>query len=86
MSLEIISRYPEDQNNGRVEAYRCHCGARVETNGPGRDFDCFKCHRSFNSAGQELADRSQWGEETGETAADFDRGNANPERAFDEDI
>jgi hypothetical protein len=47
----------------------CHCGRHVElgsfTN------TCDRCGRDYNSAGQELAQRSQWGEETGETAADI---------------
>jgi len=30
-----------------------------------------ECGIDYNSAGQELAPRSQWGEETGETAADI---------------
>ena len=31
---------------------------------------CDICGRDYNSAGQELAPRSQWGEETGETWQD----------------
>lgn len=34
------------------------------------------CGADYNSAGQELAPRSQWGEETGETADDILRGEA----------
>lgn len=48
------------------------------------DIHC-DCGRSYNSAGQLLAPREQWGEETGETAADYDRGVADPEAAFSED-
>jgi hypothetical protein len=48
---------------------KCVCGDHVElehfTN------TCGRCGRDYNSAGQELAPRSQWGEETGETAADI---------------
>ena len=49
---------------------RCACGAEVEilrvmTN------TCDKCHRDYNSSGQLLAPREQWGEETGETASDI---------------
>jgi hypothetical protein len=48
---------------------RCTCGYEVElgcfTN------TCDRCGRDYNSAGQLLAPRSQWGEETGETAADI---------------
>lgn len=48
---------------------RCHCGAEVElmyfTN------TCEKCGRDYNTAGQELAPREQWGEETGESLGDI---------------
>jgi hypothetical protein len=47
----------------------CHCGNEVHcesfTN------ECYKCHRDYSSSGQLLAPRSQWGEETGESAADI---------------
>jgi hypothetical protein len=62
---------------------KCDCDEELEMHGGGRDIHC-DCGRSYNSAGQLLAPRSQWGEETGECAADYDRGFANPERAFDE--
>ena len=43
---------------------RCVCGCEVVlgsfTN------TCHSCNRDYNSGGQELAHRSQWGEETGE--------------------
>lgn len=43
---------------------RCHCGEDVElsrfTN------TCHRCGADYNGSGQELAPRSQWGEETGE--------------------
>jgi len=32
---------------------------------------CDQCGKDYNGAGQELAPRSQWGEETGETASDI---------------
>lgn len=32
---------------------------------------CHKCQRDYNMSGQLLAHRSQWGEETGETASDI---------------
>lgn len=48
---------------------RCQCGCTVEldrfTN------TCDGCSRDYNSGGQLLAHRSQWGEETGETYADL---------------
>ena len=48
-------------------------------------WSCDKCGADYNSAAQLLAPRSQWGEETGETAMDYDIGVNNPERAFDLD-
>lgn len=63
---------------------RCDCGATLHFDRPGADVDCHRCGREYNSAGQELAPREQWGEETGETAADYYRGFNNPDRAFDE--
>lgn len=62
---------------------KCDCGAELEMYRPGADIDC-DCGRSYNSGGQLLAPREQWGEETGESAMDYDQGFANPERAFDE--
>lgn len=32
---------------------------------------CDHCGADYNSSGQRLASRSQWGEETGETASDI---------------
>lgn len=47
----------------------CACGCEVElerfTN------TCERCERDYNSAGQELAPRDQWGEETGEYLGDI---------------
>lgn len=51
---------------------RCSCGAIVQFFGG--DETCSGCGRDYNGSGQELAPRSQWGEETGETAADYDAG------------
>ena len=47
----------------------CVCGQKVELDGFTNT--CDSCGRDYNSSGQMLADRSQWGEETGETAADI---------------
>ncbi len=48
---------------------RCECGHEVEllkfTN------SCGECGRDYNISGVLLAPRSQWGEETGETADDI---------------
>ena len=49
----------------------CPCGGEVEL--AGFTNTCEKCGRDFNMSGQELADRSQWGEETGESLADIMR-------------
>lgn len=46
----------------------CDCGEEVYLDGFANSCDC---GRDYNSAGQQLADRSQWGEETGETASDI---------------
>lgn len=45
---------------------------------------CARCGRDYNSMGQELAPRSQWGEETGEPWYAGDLGYADPDSAFDE--
>lgn len=48
---------------------QCECGAEVYldhfTN------TCDGCGRDYNMSGHELADRAQWGEETGESLADI---------------
>ena len=47
---------------------KCDCGREVRLDG----FTCScDCGRDYNSSGSLLAPRSQWGEETGETAADI---------------
>ena len=48
---------------------QCLCGAEVELEGFTNA--CNRCDRDYNSAGQLLAPRSQWGEETGESASDI---------------
>lgn len=82
MSAKVIAR---NQDTGRAEFYQCACGCTIDANGPGRDIQCPRCHTEYNSAGQTLAPREQWGEETGETAADYDRGVNDPGHAFDGD-
>ncbi len=42
----------------------------VVPRGPGVQ-TCDRCGADYNSSGQMLADRSQWGEETGESLADI---------------
>lgn len=82
MAERLIFTDGDDTNP--PEGCRCDCGAFMPWEGYGRDYGCDKCGADYNSAGQRLAPRSQWGEETGETAADYDRGFNNPEGAFDE--
>lgn len=47
----------------------CVCGAEVELFGFTNT--CDRCERDYNSAGQQLAPRRFWGEETGESLADI---------------
>lgn len=47
---------------------RCSCGSEVELYG---FTNSCSCGRDYNSSGQLLAPRSQWGEETGESLADI---------------
>jgi hypothetical protein len=61
-----------DKETGRILEFKCGCGRKVETEGC-FDVEC-SCGAEYNSAGQRLADRSQWGEETGEMACDYDQG------------
>lgn len=46
-----------------------HCGTHVTL--AGFTNTCPKCHADYNMGGQELASRSQWGEETGESVSDI---------------
>lgn len=48
---------------------KCDCGAKVPLEGFTNT--CDRCHADYNMSGQRLADRSQWGEETGESVADL---------------
>jgi hypothetical protein len=49
----------------------CLCGGRVELEGFTNT--CESCGKDYNSSGQQLAPREQWGEETGEHPADIAR-------------
>jgi hypothetical protein len=42
----------------------CSCGEVIELHNFTNT--CFECGKDYNSSGQELAPRDQWGEETGE--------------------
>lgn len=58
------------ENGERPISIACVCGFMLDHPGAGRDAVC-SCGREYNSGGQLLAPREQWGEETGETAADY---------------
>jgi len=47
---------------------KCPCGERITLS---HFTNTCSCGRDYNSSGTELAPRSQWGEETGETYADI---------------
>lgn len=47
---------------------RCECGLSVYLHG---FTNTCECGRDYNMSGQELAHRSQWGEETGESLSDI---------------
>ena len=40
--------------NGTITTWKCPCGAACEWQSPGEDVECDRCHRLFNSSGQEL--------------------------------
>lgn len=84
--MSRIIRYKDINELGDVVPglMQCDCNRELTMELPGTDIHC-DCGRSYNSAGQLLAPRSQWGQETGETASDYDQGYNNPEHAFDED-
>lgn len=73
--MKILKRpFSEFTDQGRVRHYglgECDCGNHVAL-GWG-DSECRKCGAEYNSAGQRLAPRHQWGEETGEHPADVAR-------------
>ncbi len=48
---------------------KCDCGAQVQLDGFTNT--CDRCRADYNMSGQRLADRSQWGEETGESLGDI---------------
>lgn len=58
-----VSRYVEPAEG------KCACGNVVALEGFTNT--CEDCGRDYNSSGQLLAPRSQWGEETGETLSDI---------------
>ena len=73
MSIEIIQeREPEFNEFGEHTGWtfrigKCHCGREILLQG----WICgCGCGREYNSSGQQLAAREQWGCETGEHPAD----------------
>jgi hypothetical protein len=72
--MSRIIKHRHEDYEGSPGQMRCDCGAIIELWRAGADVGCDRCDRSYNSSGQLLADRSQWGEETGETAFDYDQG------------
>lgn len=59
-----------DQPGKVIRILSCQCGANFELVDWFEE-QCPGCGRSYNGAGQELAPKSQWGEETGESLADI---------------
>lgn len=73
----------EGENARHPEGLQCDCGRFLDWAGFGRDYSCDRCGREYNSGGQDLAPRSQWGEETGEHPADIDRAFNSPDNDGD---
>lgn len=71
-ALNVIDEGVIQYSNTYTEpaVIRCQCGARVTLYDPFAS-GCDHCGREYNGAGQLLAPRSQWGEETGESLADI---------------
>lgn len=65
-----INETPDGRLYREPMIIKCSCGSRLELWSSWAN-PCDRCHREWNSDGSELAPRSQWGEETGETQADF---------------
>jgi hypothetical protein len=65
--VEIRDEGMRENTRRWVEASvgRCECGEEVSLGNFTNTCDC--CGRDYNMSGQLLADRSQWGEETGES-------------------
>lgn len=69
MQVQYDQHDPKTDNRRFFAFIICVCGAKVYV--PGFTNTCEKCERDYNWGGQLLASRSQWGEETGETADDI---------------
>ena len=68
MSIKIIVPRHTDYY-GSPAIGRCECGAEVELGGFTNT--CERCHADYNSSGQRLAPREDWGDETGESLPDI---------------
>lgn len=51
-----------------IKVIKCECGAIIQCT---NFTNSCECGADYNWAGQRLAPRSQWGEETGESASDI---------------
>ena len=70
----VAHELAEEHRTRPVVIVTCSCGAQLVCD-DGFLNTCDRCRRDYNGAGQLLAPRDQWGEETGETAADILGGN-----------
>jgi len=55
----------------RTKLVKCDCGIEFTIYVRNFTSTCVNCGADYNGNGQKLASRSQWGEETGETADDI---------------
>lgn len=71
--MQIIREPVRDEDGRKLEPAigKCDCGTEVELDGFTNT--CDGCGSDYNWAGQLLAPREQWGEETGEHPADIAR-------------
>ncbi len=74
MSIKILRTikyqkpYGYSYKNVARKVGKCECGQEIEL----LEFtNTCTCGREYNMSGQQLADRSQWGAETGETAEEI---------------
>lgn len=58
-------RDPDTYQLIEARVIECRCGAHLSLESSWAN-ECERCHTEYNGSGQELAPRSQWGEETGE--------------------
>ena len=71
MNRLIQHWHRDDAGNAHPCIIKCDCECVLEGYRPGGDVGCDRCGREYNSSGQLLADRSQWGEESGEHPAEI---------------